>query len=187
MKKGTFVNLNLIYSKGGVGLDFQQQAAQILKHATQLVASGAAGVALTYSANYGQTRTIEQVYFSGGWNTQTSGLNQAQVIQELESLLGNQNKELQCKMHIVPITTMNAYVDPAVPWNDDVLMGIVTTDLDRIKSYLESGWSVLGWQNQDTVNDPSHPYAVGGGVAKLPKAVSEKIQNTLMQYAKDYT
>jgi hypothetical protein len=187
MNKGMFVNFNLTYQHNGEGLSYQQQAEKILKKATELVANGAKGVAITYSANYGQTRKIEQVYFAGDWNTQTDGSNQAEVMKEMESLLGSENKNLQGKMCIVPITTMNAYDDPADPWNDDVLMGIVTTDLDRIKIYLEGGWHILGWQNQDTVNNPKHPYAVGGGVAKLPLSVSDKIQNTLIGYAQKYT
>ena len=102
----------------------------------------------------------------------------------MESLLDNEYKELQGRMRIVPITTMNAYDDLVKPWNDSVLMGIVTTDLDRIKIYLEGGWDVLGWQNQNTVDDPEHQYAIGGGIVKLPEAVSEKIQKTLIEYSK---
>jgi hypothetical protein len=82
---------------------------------------------------------------------------------------------------------MNAYNNPVTPWNDDVLMGIVTTDLERLKIYLEGGWNILGWQNQKTVSNPKHPYAIGGGVAKLPPAVSDKIQNTLIGYATTYS
>ena len=49
-----------------------------------------------------------------------------------------------------------------------------------------AGWDVLGWQNQQTVNNPQHPYAIGGGVARLPPAVDDKIQKTLMEFAKNY-
>ena len=51
---------------------------------------------------------------------------------------------------------------------------------------LDKGWYVLGWQNQGTVNDPMHPYAVGGGIATLPAAVSDKIQQTLIGFSKTY-
>jgi hypothetical protein len=113
-------------------------------------------------------------------------MNQADVMSSMESLLGSEYQALQGKIHILPITTMKggARVDP---WNDDVLMGIVTTDLDRIKIYLEGGWDVLGWQNQETVDNPQHPYAIGGGVAgALPPAINDKIRNTLIGYAHAY-
>lgn len=178
-----FINFNLNYRT----LTTQEQAEKILGKAEDLLNNHAKGVAIIYSANYGQTRQIQQVYFAGGWNTETSGANQAAVMQEMESRMGSDYKHLQGSLRIVPITTMNAYDTPADPWNDDILMGIVTTDLDRIRIYLESGWHVLGWQNQDTASDAAHPYAVGGGVAKLPTAVSDKIQQTLISYAKQYT
>lgn len=186
MAQGLFINFDIPYLKNGASVPPQEQAEEILKKAGDLIAAGAIGAAIIYSANYGQTREIEKTYFTGGWNTQTSGINQANVIMSMESLLGSKYQTLQHKMRIVPITTMNAYTDIVSPWNDDVLMGIVVTDLDRIEIYLEAGWNVLGWQNQDTVNNPNHPYAVGGGVAKLPTAVSDKIQSTLISYAAKY-
>ena len=187
MITGVFLDFNIPYSKDGVLVLPQNQTEDILKKAQELVIKGAKGVAIIYSANYGQTREIEKVYFTGGWNTQTNGANQAAVMNCLESLLGSKYSTLQGKMRILPITTMNAYDNPVSPWNDDVLMGIVTTDLDRIKIYLEAGWNVLGWQNQKTVNNPRHPYAIGGGISKLPPTVSDKIQNTLMGYATTYS
>ena len=187
MMKGVFIDFNVPYSKGGVSVLPQNQAEDILKKANDLVINGAKGVAIIYSANYGQTREIEKVYFTGGWKTQTNGANQAAVMNCMELLLSSKYSTLQGKMRILPITTMNAYNNPVNPWNNDVLMGIVTTDLERIKIYLEGGWNVLGWQNQNTVTNPKHPYAIGGGVAKLPQAVSDKIQNTLIGYATTYS
>ena len=186
MITGIFLDFNIPYSKHGVLVLPQNQAENILKKAEELIIKGNKGVAIIYSANYGQTREIEKIYFMGGWNTQTNGSNQAAVMNRMESLLGNKYSTLRGKMRILPITTMNAYEHPVSPWNDDVLMGIVTTDLERIKIYLEAGWNVLGWQNQNTVNNSQHPYAVGGGISKLPPTVSDKIQNTLMGYARTY-
>ena len=186
MSTGVFINFEVPFVKMETAVPAENQAEQILQKADELVASGAIGVAITYSANYGQTREIQRVYFAGGWKTRTDGANQAAVMRCMESLLGGNHQSLQGRMRILPITTMNAYDDPASPWNADVLLGIVTTDLDRIKTYLEAGWCVLGWQNQNTVGDPKHPYAVGGGVAQLPDAVADKIQNTLIGYAKTY-
>ncbi len=186
MITGVFIDFNIPYSKDGVLVLPQNQAEDILEKAQELVTKGAKGVAILYSANYGQTREIEKIYFMGGWNTQTNGSNQATVMNRMESLLGTKYSTLQRKIRILPITTMNAYDNPIQPWNDDVLMGIVTTDLERIKIYLEAGWNVLGWQNQNTVNNPQHPYAIGGGISNLPPTVSDKIQNTLMGYARTY-
>ncbi|CAN5255640.1 hypothetical protein BH10ACI1_BH10ACI1_07440 [soil metagenome] len=186
MSKGSFINFEIDYMKNGNQVPPQQQADEILQKAEDLISGGALGVAITYSANYGQTRLIEETYFTGGWNTQTNGAHQATVIYTMETLLGTKYQNLQGKMRIAPITTMNAYTDLVDPWNDDVLMGIVVTDLERIKIYLEAGWNILGWQNQDTVTNPKHPYAIGGGVATLPAAVSDKIQNTLIGFAATY-
>ncbi len=182
LTKGMFVNLNLNYQI----LSSEQQAEKILNIAAEFVADKAKGVAITYSANYGQTRKIQRVYFAGGWNTETNGANQAAVMHKMESLLAGSYKHLQNKMRIAPITTMNAYDTPVVPWNEDVLMGIAITDLDRIQTYLEEGWYILGWQNHRTANDQVHPYAVGGGIATLPDALASKIQQTLMSYAHKY-
>ena len=177
--QGKFINFCLDYSK----LSSQQQAEKILKKADELVGNASKGVAITYSANYGQTRKIQQVYLAGGWHTQTNGSNQAQVMHAMESLLADTYQHLQGKLRIVPITTMNAYENPVEPWNNGVHMGIVITDLDRIWAYLENGWSILGWQHQKTVNSTTHPYAVGGGIANVPESISQNIQKTLMGYA----
>jgi len=183
MSVGKFVNIALDFNK----LSSVEQATQILSAGSKLLTKGVKGVAITYSANYGQTRTIENVYFAGGWDTQTDGANQAAAIAAMETLLGTTNQDLQGKIRIAPITTMNAYDAPADPWNDDVLMGIVTTDLDRIERYLMSDWCILGWQNQNTVNNKKHPYAVGGGVSSgFPQAVSDKVQTTLIGFSGKY-
>ena len=186
MSHGNFVNFLLPFvDKAGSGVSNQNQAEAILNKSRQLVKNGSKGVAITYSANYGQTREIQRVYFAGGWNTHTTGANQAAVMQSMESLMGKQYQDLQGKMRILPITTMNAYHNPVSPWNNDVHMGIVITDLERIKIYLEGGWDVLGWQNQTTVGT-THPYAIGGGIASLPPAISDHIQTTLSQYFNTY-
>lgn len=184
---GAFISFNLPYvDDDGNLVSPEAQAETILSQVTPLMMHGFAGVAITYSANYGQTRMIEQTYFMGGWNTQTNGANQAEVMASMETLLGtSQYQAFQGKMRIVPITTLNAYTNPLSPWNDDVLLGIVFTDLERIKIYLDAGWAVLGWQNQHTVNTAT-PYAVGGGVVQLPQTVSETIQSTLINYADNY-
>ena len=186
MAKGTFINFYLPYAQDGVRIPDQEQAKAILTKAKELIGNGAKGVGITYSANYGQTREIERIYFAGGWKTQTRGANQAEVICSMESLMVREYDSLQGQVHILPITTMNAYTDGVERWNEDVQLGIVTTDLDRIKIYLESGWHILGWQNQSTIKNSTSPYAVGGGIAQLPDLVKDKIQATLISYAEVY-
>ena len=186
MSTGAFVDFNLPYSRGGMPISSEQQAESILIEAQRLTGKGAIGVAITYSANYGQTRAISQTYLAGGWHTHTGGANQAAVIGCMETLLAGRYMALQRKMRIAPITTMNAYVDPVVPWNEEIHLGIAITDLDRIEAYLMCGWVVLGWQNQTTVTNPQHPYAIGGGIAALPAAVSDRIQRTLCGFALNY-
>lgn len=179
---GSFQDFALDYTK----YTNQQQAILILKEAQRLISNGSKGVAITYSANYGQTYEIEKTYFAGGWKTGTSGANQAEVMTVMETAMGSAPYDsLQGKMRILPITTMNG-APGASPWDDDIHMGIVTTDLNRIRIYLEVGWNVLGWQNQKTVGNLEHPYAVGGGIASLPPRISDKIQGTLIDFAKKY-
>jgi len=186
MPNGQFINFNIPFLQNGAYVSSQSQAKQILTKAQSLINDGAIGVAITYSANYGQTLTIESVYASGGWDTHTNGANQAAVMSEMESLMGSTYQSLQGRMRIAPITTMNAYTNPLNPWNEHVQMGIVENDLDRIQQYLQNGWMVLGWQNQDTVTNATYPYAVGGGVVKPPQAITNKIQVTLIQFSKTY-
>jgi len=187
MAKGTFINFYLPYSQNGVRISSPEQAQSILNTAKELISNGAKGLGITYSANYGQTREIERIYVAGGWNTETEGSNQADVIYNLELLLADQYNSLQGKVRIMPVTTMNAYENPVERWNEDVQLGIVTTDLERIRIYLESGWSILGWQNQGTVNSFTSPYGVGGGIAHLPDIVEDKIQTSLIEYSKIYS
>jgi hypothetical protein len=186
MVPGKFINFYLPYIHAGMSLSPQLQAEQIIIEATSKLKQGAAGVVITYSANYGQTRTIESTYLGGGWFTHTTGANQAMVMFEMEALMGRTYTNLRGKLRIAPISTMNAYSDPVTPWNDFVQLGIVTQDLDRIKNYLDNGWYVLGWQNQDTCNNPTHPYAVGGSIASMPVMISDRIQQTLISYSKTY-
>jgi hypothetical protein len=186
MSTGQFLSFNVPFKENGVFISSHTQAQAILTKVQSLIHNGAIGAAITYSANYGQTRDIAKVYAAGGWDTQINGANQAAVMHAMEQMLGTTYTALQGKIHIAPITTMDGY-PPTNPWNDTVLMNIVTQDLATIETYLKNGWVVLGWQNQDTVNNPKHPYAVGGGVmTSLPTAVSDKIQQTLIGFANSY-
>lgn len=183
---GIFHDFLLPYRIDGDLVSAAGQALQIARMAQQLRDTGVPGVGILYSANYGQTREIARTYRAQCWDTGTGGSNQAAVMTEMENLLAVDYAALRGRLHILPITTMNAYVDPVADWNADVLRGIVLTDLDRVEAYLRAGWHVLGWQNQDTVGNPAHPYAIGGGIAILPPMVDALIQNELGRLARDY-
>ena len=187
MSTGQFLNFPLPFKDAsGQYISADTQSNHILTKANQLVKKGAFGVAITYSANYGQTRDIVAAYQAGKPTVSIGGSNQAAVMTEMEAHLNTTFTQLLGKMRVAPITTMNAYVNPLLPWNDSVLEGIIKDDLNRIEDWIKAGWVVLGWQNQDTVNDPTHPYAVGGGIAHLTPAQNKLIQDTLIGFAKQY-
>jgi hypothetical protein len=186
VQRGGFHPFHLPFWVDGAPFPAEAQALVTVHTASHLLDGGAPGVGLLYSANYGQTREIESVYRAGAWHTGTTGSNQATVVAAIEVLLADEFASLQGRLHILPITTMNAYTDPVPDWNADVLRGIVHSDLTRVRAYLEAGWHVLGWQNQDTIDNPKHPYAIGGGVATLPEAVDRLIQATLMGLAREF-
>ena len=180
---GKFVPFMLHYkpqfnSKPG-DLDSTQQAQAIIDKARALIEAGTAGVAISYSANYHQTVAIHQVYTGGGWFTHTSGSGQATVMAEMERLMGlPENKDIQLKLRIAPITTMS-YPSDLTPYQ------YVFLDLVNIKiGLLDQGWTVLGWQNQDVA--PGE-YAIGGNIAgKMPDDIRGLIQNVLQLYEKSY-
>lgn len=175
---GHFINFYLHYEdKSGKGVSSLEQALAIIAEAQKLIGGGSPGVAITYSANYGQTQKIHKTYEAGGWNTQTSGANQADVMQEMESLMGGKYSSLQRQLEIAPITTIPD------TYSGKTHLQVVESDLEYIKSLLDKKWDVLGWQNQG-----SKPhYAVGGGVAgPLPQEINTLIQTTLAKYAVDY-
>lgn len=173
---GQFIDFYLPYQETNPSNE-PEQALVIVKKAEALLNAGSTLVAITYSANYGQTLDIHQTYESGGWDSKIIGKNQAKVMTQMELLLGGDYSHLQRKLQIAPISTM-LYPPGAKPPID-----YVQDDLDYIKSLLDNGTDILGWINQ--VSKPR--YAVGGGVAGgLPPKIDTLIQTTLSQYAKDY-
>jgi hypothetical protein len=177
IKKGKFIDFYLPYSQYGNHISAESQAQKILQEADTLLKKGSFGVAIIYSANYGQTKTIRKTYAEGGYKTGTSGANQANVMTYMESLLDTPNyQHLQGKIRIAPITTMtNTNFDG----KDHIT--VIKDDLAQIKQMLENGWDILGWQNKTTKK-----YAVGGGVATLPPDISHEIQSTLLSLASQY-
>jgi hypothetical protein len=149
MATGRFIDFTMVYADGRPdGLDNDQQAQKIVDTARGLIGEGAPGVAITYSANQGQTKALVRAYAAGDYAAGISGANQAEVMERMETLLGDEaNADL--RLRIAPITTID----------------VVTEDLARIRDQLDAGWTILGWRNQKTVNNPDHPYAIGGGSA----------------------
>ena len=175
---GRFINFYLSYKdERGNYRSASDQAIAIITEAQKLIDLGSPGVAILYSANYGQTVTIHKTYKSGHWQTKISGSNQAKVMQAMEALMENQYSTLQRRLEIAPITTMT-YSD----YGGRTHRQVVESDLDHIKSLLDRGWDVLGWQNQSSIPG----YAIGGGIATLPKDIHTLIQTTLAQYATAY-
>ncbi len=175
MTKGKFINLVLDYTKHSE----THLAQQLLNLARTQITNGSKGVGYIYSANYGQTREIERAYFAQAWNTGTSGDNQAKIVMAVEHELGQPAyQDLQGKVHVLPITTMNAYVNPIANWSDDLHLGLLNEDLDRTENYLKSNWDVFG------IQDPNHtvkkPYAIGGKIANMPPSVSNFVQQFLI-------
>ncbi len=175
---GSLFNFYLPYKdESGNNLSAFDQALAIIAEAQKLISIGSSGVAITYSANYAQTVTIHQTYESGHWNTNTSGANQAAVMEAMESLMGGKYSTLQRRLQIAPITTMT-YSD----YGGRTHQQVVESDLEYIKFLLDQGWDVLGWQNQSSIPG----YAIGGGIATLPREINTLIQTTLAKYAIDY-
>lgn len=177
---GAFIDFLLTYKSGHAagGLSNHEQAVAILTKGRALIEAGHPGAAIIYSANEGQTDDLAKAYSEGKYKAGIAGANQAQVMANLETLLGEDDwADLQLKMRIAPITTIPTHSDP---------LEIVESDLARIRAFLEDGWAVLGWKNQDC-HEPDHPYAIGGGVASnMREDVKQAIQGGLRQLASDF-
>lgn len=184
MENGKFIDLVVLYHDAKhPNIDFDDEAVVILDAAQKSLDSGAKGVGYIYSANFGQTVTIQRTYFTNGWNTNTSGANQAQMVASVEKFLGTPKySHLQGKLHILPITTMDYNSIPE--WNIDIHIGIIYADLKRIENYLMSGWDVLGIQDQKSNSEK--PYAIGGNIANMSKRENAVVQDGLSKLAKDY-
>ena len=175
--RGVFLPFYLPFVDHNTRVPSVIQARRILDYAEQLLSGEIAGVAITYSANYGQTQHIRKCYDSGEWKTGISGANQAQVMTELESLLENEYQALQNKVRIAPITTMT-YDN----YGTFTHLQVIEQDLMGIRKLLETGWVVLGWMNQNT----SPLFAVGGGIAMLAGELDNLIQDNLLHFSREF-
>lgn len=185
--KGVLQRFYLPYKENGAIVSNENQALQIFEYAKKALESGAKGIAITYSANYGQTQKIEQTYRAGEWNTATNGSNQAAVVAAMETMLWTSHSSFQMKIRIAPITTMTY-----TGYGNRTHREIVEEDLVRIRVALENGWDVLGWVNQDSQPE----FAIGGGIAagldengaiRFPKALSDFVQEQLSEMANKFS
>lgn len=176
-KPGKFIPFFLPFNEKGNFLSSNEQAMRIIHYASQMLEAGAKGVAITYSANYDQTQTIQKTYSTGNWHTHTSGANQASVMAALEELQNTIYAPLQHKIRIAPITTMT-YSNYGGKTHDQVLIN----DLSNVESLLQDGWYLLGWINQHT----SPAFAIGGGISQLPANLSNLIQAKLKEFQENY-
>jgi hypothetical protein len=161
-----------------------KQAEEILKQADiYLASSKIKGLSITYSANISQTNSILKTYENGNWRTGVSGENQAQVMQEMESLLsGTIYSHLQNSVRISPITTIPSDVNDVNEW-----MTQLSSDMNEVESLLKKDWIVLGWINQDSKPNYAHAQDSPNGVIKhFPPKVSSYVQNSLHQFSLNY-
>lgn len=181
MIKGVFIDFPLAFlENGNGGLSNGDQALTIEAAARLLVALGHPVVAITYSANEDQTKALVAAYAQNQYAAGINGLHQAEVMAAQEADLGTKTaSDLQMKLRIAPITTiLTSSTDQST---------VIQADLKRCKSQLDQGWAILGWQNQSSVKDTVHPYAIGGGVALgLPAAIVTEIQSGLINLRTDY-
>ncbi len=160
-------------------LSDQEQATKILKKFKTLSeTTGFVGAAITYSANHEQTLQIREAYEQGLAAAGISGGNQAKVIELVEKSLKEEG--LEHWVRIIPITTCLEIGGIGKPTQK-----MLEDDLNYLESLLKNGWSVLGWQNQNTVKQDE--YAIGGGIStQLDSAQKDFIQNTLRKLGETY-
>ena len=131
------------------------QAAEMFQEFTERLKDPTAKIAVTYSANNAQAKSIISGYTTG--HHEIAGANQAEVFNELTKLI--KAKNLQDRIHVLPVTTMQYDSrGTMLPISDKE----VERDTANIARHLGAGWTVLGLQNEST---PQGEYAIGGGVA----------------------
>ncbi len=179
-----------LYSVAPMYMDYskmtpQEQASQILDWALELIAKypDLPGVAVTYSANHEQTKHILNCYDKGEWKTNTSGANQAEVVQLMEQLMENEDqyKSLQQKFRILPVSTMTYDKNKRkVACTKEEF----DTCMQNLSNLRHDGWGILGWKNQDSIKNKEQPFAIGGGVAGsiTPKLHINAIQSHLTKF-----
>jgi len=131
------------------GRSAQQQADQIIAKFREEIANGKK-VAITYSANNDQANDIYRGY--SGAPYAIKGRGQAKVMHLVAQQI-QADPVLKANAHILPVaTSMHKGGD------GQVNKAIMDRDLGNIAQHLGNGYTVLGYQNEDSGNG----YAVGG-------------------------
>lgn len=155
--------------------DLNRQAKCILDAALSEYQKHQHVVGISYSANASQTKAIYKAWAEGQSGAEAiNGANQAAVIHRLSELLYNTDdyKVLQNGVFkIVPISTMDGF---DAKTSDKELR----TCLEVARNVADNG-CLFVWVNQGATS--THPYAIGGGVANVPKARHQFIMATLGQ------
>lgn len=186
MTTGNFIPILIPFKdSSGNYISADGQATQILNEADKLIAAGAAGVAIIYSANYQQTQNAEAAYSAGKDTFPIGGNHQATVMSAMENLMTSTYPPLLGKMQIACITTLNEYASPWAVSEYPKWSTILHSDFQNLHNLLNKGWDILGWQNQKTIKTKSK-YAIGNGDYKVPKKFNKYIQSHLVMLAKSY-
>lgn len=131
------------------GRSAQQQADQIIAKFREEIANGKK-VAITYSANNDQANDIYRGYSGAPYAIQGGG--QAKVMQLVAQQI-QADPVLKANAHILPVAT-----SMHMGGDGQVNKAIMDRDLGNIAQHLGNGYTVLGYQNEDSGNG----YAVGG-------------------------
>ncbi|KEI70567.1 hypothetical protein GV64_07290 [Endozoicomonas elysicola] len=166
-------------------LSSRDQAGKILFRADEILKSHPElpGIAVTYSANHGQTMAVINCYNNKQWKTGISGSNQAEVMKEMEWLQrdGGRFQHLQHRVRIAPLSTMKY---TSFNMKKAVTDQELKVSLDYLDKLIADGWQVLGWQTPVSLKNKDAPFAVGGGVSSkvMPEAHKQLIQGKLIGY-----
>jgi hypothetical protein len=174
MKPGLFVDFYCPYQNRSA----QDQARQIVKTADGYLKQGYARVGIIYSANYEQAQRLKDSYEEKQWLTGIGGSNQGSVMKAMEDILKRDRQDLQGRLIILPMSTMNGYrkIYYSDPDFTKAHPQVIDQDFADIREFIRLGGVALGWQNDTTVNRKDGPYAYGGGVTQLRPEIHAQIQ-----------
>jgi|GEM_PF-2434888 hypothetical protein len=185
---GAFIPFRVDFKDtNGEEISAREQAFKILNKVNDLYKKGYKQIGITYSANAWQAKHIAECYSQGQWETGIKGVNQANVMAKAENLLNRRKYE-----HLQPIFRIQS-ITTVIRTEQNLDPTITEKNVQDIGNFIRDGGVVLGWQNQDTVNDAKRPYAVGGGATKgqtspnvLPDRDIQWVQDRLQKFAKDF-
>lgn len=161
------------YENNGASVSAKDQANKIIQEIEDRIQKGER-VAITYSANSGQSQQIRDGYQQNTFPL-LQGDNQARVFEIIADHFRNHGKKHMVR--ILPISTLTYDAQQNKhPVTDDIF----NLEMRNIATHLGAGWSVLGLQNQKS--DP-HELAVGGIIAgPLWNQHKDKFQDCVEQF-----